>query len=235
MYAFAINAITVIVGSVIGLLFRKYIKKENCDSVLKAIGIVVLIIGLIGVLQNMITIENGKITTSGTLLLIVAIAVGTFIGEFLNLEGKMNIFAEKVEKKLNKGKIAEGFITATLIYCVGSMGIIGSMESAFGNPNTILLKSAIDGITSIALSSTLGPGVLLSSVSVFVYQGLLTLMFYLLGDFMPADFIISFSMVGYTMVVGLGLNFLVKDKIKVGNMLPALLIVVVYHIILGLF
>lgn len=232
MWAFAVNGLTVVAGSIIGLIFRKFIKKETCDSVLKSMGIVVLLIGLIGVIENMVTVTDGKITTSGTLLLIIAIAVGTFIGEFLKIDDRMNNFGLMLEKKLNKGKIAEGFITATLIFCVGSMAIIGSMESAQGNPNTIYLKSALDGITSIALASTLGFGVALSSVAVVVYQGLLTLLFVLLDNFIPGDFIISFSMVGYAMVACLGLNFLMKDKIKVANMLPALVVVIIYHLVM---
>lgn len=232
MWAFAVNGLTVVAGSIIGLIFRKFIKKETCDSVLKAMGIVVLLIGLIGVIENMVTVTDGKITTSGTLLLIIAIAVGTFIGEFLKIDDRMNNFGLMLEKKLNKGKIAEGFITATLIFCVGSMAIIGSMESAQGNPNTIYLKSALDGITSIALASTLGFGVALSSVAVVAYQGLLTLLFVLLDNFIPGDFIISFSMVGYAMVACLGLNFLMKDKIKVANMLPSLVVVIIYHLVM---
>lgn len=232
MFAFLVNAGTVIVGSVVGLIFKKFIKKETCDSVLKAMGIVVLLIGIIGVIENMITVEEGILSSSGTLLLIMAIAIGTFIGEFIKIESHMNNFAEKIEQKINKGKIAEGFITATLIYCVGSMAIIGSMESALGNPNTIYLKSALDGITSIALASTLGLGVALSSVSIVIYQGLLTLLFYFLGNFMPVDFITSFSMVGYSMVAAIGFNFLMKDKIKVGNMLPSLLVVIFYYLLM---
>ena len=232
MWAFAVNGLTVVAGSIIGLIFRKFIKKETCDSVLKAMGIVVLLIGLIGVIENMVTVTDGKITTSGTLLLIIAIAVGTFIGEFLKIDDRMNNFGLMLEKKLNKGKIAEGFITATLIFCVGSMAIIGSMESAQGNPNTIYLKSALDGITSIALASTLGFGVALSSVAVVAYQGLLTLLFVLLDNFIPGDFIISFSMVGYAMVACLGLNFLMKEKIKVANMLPSLVVVIIYHLVM---
>ncbi len=232
MFAFVVNAAAVILGSIIGLIFKKYIKKETCDQVLKAMGIVVLLIGIIGVIENVITIQDGKISSNGTLLLIMAIAIGTFIGEALKIDQHMNNFGDKLEKKLNRGKIAEGFITATLIYCIGSMSIVGSMESALGNPNTIYLKAALDGITSIALASTLGIGVMLSSVSIIFYQGLLTLLFYFLGNFMPASFITSFSMVGYTMVAGIGLNFILKDKIKIANMLPSLLIVIIYHLLL---
>jgi uncharacterized membrane protein YqgA involved in biofilm formation len=160
-----------------------------------------------------------------------AIVLGVVIGGYLDLDGKLNGFAQGLEKRFKKEgdkiSVAEGFITATLIYCIGSMSIVGSMESALGNPNTIYLKSALDGITSIALASTLGIGVMLSSISVILYQGLLTLLFYCLGNFIPVSLITSFSMVGYTMVVGIGLNFILKDKIKVANMLPSLLIVII--------
>lgn len=237
MWAFLVNAGVVALGSAIGLLFKKFIKKETCDAVLKAMGIVVLLIGIIGVIENMVSVDSvtGKVTSSGTLLLIMSIAIGTFIGEFLKIEDHMNNFALKLEKKINKGKIADGFITATLIYCVGSMAIIGSMESAQGNPNTIYLKAALDGITSIALASTLGVGVMLSGVSIILYQGALTLLFWIMGDFMPADFIVSFSMVGYAMVAAIGFNFLVSEKIRVGNMLPSLIVVAIYHIIMSWF
>ena len=232
MFAFLVNAGTVVIGSIIGLLFRKRIKKETCDQVLKALGIVVLMIGIFGVIENMISIKDGKVSFEGTLLLIIAITLGTFIGEGLKIENTINNFGEKIEAKFKKGKIAEGFIVSTLLYCVGSMTIVGSLESALGEPNTIYLKAALDGITSIALASTLGFGVMLSSLSIIVYQGLLTGLFLILGNFLPSDFIVSFGMVGYVMVAANGLNFLIKDKIKVANMLPSILVVIVYHLIM---
>lgn len=232
MFAFAVNAVIVLIGSIIGLVFKKYIKKEVCDAVIKVMGLVVMLIGIMGVIENMVTVDiNGHISSSGTLLLIISLAIGTFIGEGFKIEDHMNNLANKLEAKINKGKIAEGFITATLLYCVGSMSIIGSMESALGNPNTIYLKAALDGITSIALAATLGFGVALSGISIIIYQGLLTLLFVFLGDFMPQDFIQLISMVGYAMVCAIGLNFMVSEKIKVANMLPAFLVVIVYYLV----
>ena len=232
MFAFLVNAGTVVIGSIIGLLFRKRIKKETCDQVLKALGIIVLLIGIFGVIENMISIKDGNVSFNGTLLLIVAVTLGTFVGEEMKIDDRLNGFGEKIEAKFKKGKIAEGFIVSSLLYCVGSMTIVGSLESALGYPNTIYLKSALDGISSIALASTLGFGVLFSSISVIVYQGLLTLLFLILGNFLPNDLIISLGMVGYLMVAANGINFLIKDKIKVANMLPSIIIVVIYHIFL---
>lgn len=231
MFAFAVNALAVVVGSIIGLIVKTKIKEETCQSVLKAVGLVVLIIGILGVLENMVIVLPTGIKTEGALALIICLTLGTFIGELLKIDHHLNDFSDKIEKKINKGKIAEGFITASLMYCVGSMTIIGSMESAFGNPNTIYLKSVIDLVTSIALASTLGLGVMLSSITVFIYQGLLTLLFVLLHNFMPSDFITLISMVGYVSVMAIGLNLLIKDKIKVANMLPAFIVAIVYYLI----
>lgn len=231
MFAFAVNALAVVVGSIIGLIVKTKIKEETCQSVLKAVGLVVLIIGILGVLENMVIVLPTGFKTEGALALIICLTLGTFIGELLKIDHHLNDFSDKIEKKINKGKIAEGFITASLMYCVGSMTIIGSMESAFGNPNTIYLKSVIDLVTSIALASTLGLGVMLSSITVFIYQGLLTLLFVLLHNFMPSDFITLISMVGYVSVMAIGLNLLIKDKIKVANMLPAFIVAIIYYLI----
>lgn len=231
MFAFAVNALAVVVGSIIGLIVKTKIKEETCQSVLKAVGLVVLIIGILGVLENMVIVLPTGIKTEGALALIICLTLGTLIGELLKIDHHLNDFSDKIEKKINKGKIAEGFVTASLMYCVGSMTIIGSMESAFGNPNTIYLKSVIDLVTSIALASTLGLGVMLSSITVFIYQGLLTLLFVLLHNFMPNDFITLISMVGYVSVMAIGLNLLIKDKIKVANMLPAFIVAIVYYLI----
>ena len=236
MFSFLANGAFILLGTIIGLSFRKFIKKEVCDAVMKAVGLVVFAVGIVGLIENMVTVKSdGSITTTGTLALILCISIGTFIGEIIDIDKQVNRFANFLEVKLNKGKISEGFVTSTLLFCVGSMAIIGSFESALGKPDTIILKGIIDGVSSIALSATLGFGVGLSALSVIVYQGLLTFMFVFFKDFMPADFITLFNIVGYVMIAALGLNFLVKEKIKVANMLPALIIVIPYYLIMKLF
>lgn len=235
MFSFIINALAVILGSVIGIVFKKFIKKEVCDSVLKAIGLVLFIIGVINTLKYMAIIEDGVIEIGGTLVLIICICLGTFIGEFLKIEDGFNKLGLAIEKKLNRGKIVEGFVTATLVYCVGSMAIIGTFDAVTGNPETIYLKSALDGITSIALASTLGFGVALSSVSVLVYQGLLTLLFFILKEALPVELIQLMNMVGYVLISGIAFNFLSDKKIRVANMLPSLVIVIIYYFLSLLF
>lgn len=234
MIGFLVNAIGVIVGGFIGLLFRKFIKKEYCDSILKGMGIVVILVGLFGVIENTVTFNAGKIAFEGTLLLIISIGVGTFFGELLKIDDHLNNFALKVEKKVNKGKISEGFITATALYCVGAMTIIGTLNDTLGNPDTIYLKAALDLITSIVLATTMGIGVLFSAFSIIIYQGLLTLVFALVKSVIDSSSLFELtrliSMVGYVLVIAIGINFLLKEKIKVTNMLPALLIPIIYYL-----
>ena len=234
MFGFLVNALGVVVGGFLGLLFRKFIKKDYCDSVLKAMGVVVILVGLFGVIENTVTFDSGKLSFDGTLLLIISIAVGTFIGEFLKIDNHLNNLALKLEQKVNKGKISEGFITATALYCVGAMTIIGTLNDTLGDPNTIYLKSALDMVTSIVLASTLGIGVLFSAGSIIIYQGGLTLIFALLNNVIDQSALLELtrliSMVGYVLVSAIGFNLILKDKMKVTNMLPALIIPIIYYL-----
>ncbi len=235
MVGFLVNAAAVAVGSVIGLLFRKVVKKEYCDSVLKIMGVAVIVIGALGIIENTITIDSGTVSFSGTMLLIISLAIGMFIGELLKIDTHLTNFSESIEKKLKKGNISEGFLGATLIYCVGAMTIVGSLNDTLGDPEMIYIKSLLDGITSIVLASTMGFGVLLSSIAVLVVQGLLTLVFALIGNSLNIndhmELIKYLGMVGNAMVLMIGLNFIMTNKIKVANTLPALLIPIVYYLV----
>lgn len=233
MIASLINAIAILVGAFLGLLLKKIIKKEICDSVLKAIGIVVLLFGIAGVLKTMLQVntETGAITTSYELILIVTLAVGMMIGELLKIDTHLERLGDKIETKLGKGSFSVGFVSATLVFCVGAMAIIGSVNAALGDPNTLYLKSAIDMVTSLVLASTLGFGVLFAAIPVLLYQGSLTIAAIYLGNFMSVEFIAVFSMVGYAMVACIGFNFLGKERIKIANMIPALVLVILYFVV----
>ncbi|MGD9605630.1 MAG: DUF554 domain-containing protein [Bacilli bacterium] len=230
MVATLVNGLAVVIGGIIGLLFRKIIKPHIFDAVLKVVGIVVLIIGLGGVLKEMLVIDNNTISTQNELLLLISLALGTFIGELLKIDNHLNHFGEFLEKKINRGKFSEGFISASLIFCIGAMAIVGSIHAALNDPSIIYLKAIIDGITAIVLASTLGFGVIFSAIPVLIYQGLITGLGLIFGDFMPTDFISAFSMVGYAVVACIGLNFFRTEKIKLANMLPSLIVVIVYYL-----
>lgn len=239
MLGFVVNALAVVVGSILGLTLKKFIKKEYCDSVIKVVGIGVIIIGILGIIEysGVITLENLKynISFNGTLLMIVSLAIGTFIGEILKIDQKFINLSNNLEKKLNKGNISEGFLTASLLYCIGGMTILGSLNDVLGDPETVYIKSMLDGITSIILASSLGFGVMLSCISVLVIQGGLTLLFYLLGNSFDIssiqELINNVEIVGYAIVIAIGINFFLPEdkKIRVSNMLPALLIPIIYY------
>jgi len=236
MTATLINACTIIIGGFVGLFFRRYIKKELCASVLKTVGIVVFILGIIGafkaalyIANNEIRIENNQIITRFDLLLIISLTMGTFIGEILKIDSHLNAFGNYLENKLNRGPFSAGFVAATLIFCIGAMAIVGSIKAALGDPSVIIMKAAIDGVTAVILASTLGFGVIFAAIPVLLYQGVLTGFGLIFGDFMPDSLVSAFSLVGYVMVAAIGLSFLLPGKIKVANMLPALLLAVLLY------
>lgn len=228
MYGTLVNVAAIVVGSILGLLFGKRIKTEVSSSLFRALGLCVIYVGLAGVLD-----------TKEPMLLIISIALGTLIGETINIERKLEILSEKVEG-LFKGKgdsgsgIKEGFLTATLLFCVGSMAIIGPLESALtGVHSTLYAKSVLDGISSLLFSSTLGIGVMLSAAPVLLYQGSIALFAGVLKPFMTEGLVGALSSVGSLLIVGLGLNMSLHAKLKVSNMLPAILVPIVYFFILS--
>lgn len=231
MISILINALAIVLGTVIGLLFRKIIKQTIWDSVLKALGIVVIIMGLTGILKSMLYIDNNLIKSKYDLLLIVVITVGTFIGVLLKIDDRIVNFGHYLERKMNKGNFFNGSITAALIFCVGAMSIVGSVNAALGDNSVIYLKSALDGITAIVLASTLGFGVVFSIIPLIIYQGIIFGAATIFGDFMAQDFIDAFSLVGYIIVFIIGLNFLREEKIKAANILPSLVLVILYFLI----
>lgn len=235
------NAIMVVIGGTIGFLFRKKIKTDICNTVIKVIGVVVLIFGIGGVLRNMIIIDsnNNQLVIQNEILLLITLSLGTLIGTILKLNERVNLLGDYFERKLikdekEKGSFSKGFITASLLFCVGAMTIIGSIQAATGDPSTIYLKSAMDGITSVILASTLGYGVIFSSLFVFVYQGLFVLLAYFVKDFMLIEEVKQgFNMVGYSIILMIGINFLIteeKNKVKFVNALPALILIILYYI-----
>lgn len=217
MIATVINTITIIIGCFIGLIAKGKISKDKSDKVMQALALCVLYIGI-----------SGAIKAENAIIVIVSMVIGTLIGEFIDIDDKLNKFGQYIENKMKKysdGKIAEAFVTTTLLFCVGAMSVVGSLESGMlGKYDTLLAKSALDGVASIVFSSTLGIGVLISAISVFIYQGIITLCAGALAKILTMTVITYMSAVGSLLIVALGLNMLNITKLKVANMLPAVLI-----------
>lgn len=221
-----VNTVLVLIGSGIGLIIKGGIKENYQKIVMEAIGLCVLFVGASSALNGM---NNG----ANPVLFIVSMALGALIGEFLKIEDKLNGLGMFLEKKLGgkQSNVAQGFVTASLTFCVGSMAILGSFESGImGVHTTLFTKSMLDFVSAIVFSSSLGVGVAFSAVVVFVYQGLLTLFASFLQPFLTSQIITEISIVGGIMIFGLGLNMLGIKKIKTGNMLPALVVPVIFYL-----
>ncbi|SKA98746.1 hypothetical protein SAMN05443428_1317 [Caloramator quimbayensis] len=219
-----VNSLAIILGSIIGVLIRRGLPDKIKDTVMNGLALCVLFIGISGVLKG-----------NNTMLIIVSIVIGGIIGEILDIDKALKKIGDRVENKF-KGKesrISQAFVTSTLLFCVGSMAIVGSLESGLtGRGDTLYAKSILDGITSIIFSSTLGIGVIFSSVAVFLYQGLITLCASFLKNILIESAISNMTAVGSLLIIGLSLNMLGITKIKVANLLIAIFIPIIYQFIL---
>ena len=228
-----VNCVAVIAGGSIGLIFKKGIKDSYTESVNKSLGLAILIIGLNGVISNMFSVADGKISSSGELLLVAFLVLGTLIGEVLKLESRFGKFCEKIEKKFRAGGFASGFINGTILFCVGAMAIIGSINDGLtGDSSVLFVKSALDFISAIIFGATLGYGVIFTFIPLLVYQGGITLLAGTLSGILQGELLSQVCMVGYAIIIAIGVNFIFGKKFNTLNMLPGILLPVVYHYIL---
>ena len=236
MFGVIFNGVAVLIGGIIGLLFKKGIPESIEKSINKAMGIVVVIIGLNGVISNMFVIgSDGSLHSSGELLLVLSFAIGTLVGEVLKLDDKINAFSSKIEQHFHIEGFSSGFITGSSIFCIGAMGIIGSMTSGLTGDNSILItKSIIDFVIAIVLAASLGIGVMFSFVPVVIYQGTICLLAGLLSNILMGELLIQVCMVGFTLIICVGLNLMTNIKFKTVNMLPSLLVPIIYYGIMKL-
>lgn len=221
-------------GSVIGLLLKRGIPEQISTSLMKAQGIAILVIGLNGVLTAMLYIDTntGKINDQGALLLLVSLVLGCLIGEVLKIDGRINRGAAKIERRFETSDFSKGFVSASLIFCIGAMGIVGALNDGLTGDTTVLFtKALLDFVTSIILAASLGWGVIVAAIPVFVLQGAISLLAGIISPYVSDELIRIFGMVGYALVMAIGINFLAGTKVKVANLLPALLIPIVYYFV----
>lgn len=230
-----VNCVAVIAGGSIGLIFKKGIKDSYTESVNKSLGLAILIIGLNGVISNMFSVADGKISSSGELLLVVYLVIGTLFGEMLKLEQRFNGFCTKIESKFKAGGFASGFVNGTVLFCVGAMAIIGSINDGLrGDSSVLFVKSALDFTTAIIFGATLGFGVIFTFIPLLIYQGGITLLAGSLSGILQGDVLTQLCAVGYSIIMAIAINFIFDKKFKTLNMLPSIFLPVVYHYILVL-
>lgn len=220
-----VNAAAIVVGGAIGLLLKKGLPKKMADTLMVGLGLCTLYIGISGCLAG----EN-------TLVLIVSMVLGTIIGEAIDLDDKINRLGRFLEKKFSgkteetaekvhqkKVSVAEGFVTSSLLFCVGAMAIVGSLQSGLtGNHETLYAKSMLDFVAAIIFASTLGAGVMLSASLLFLYQGSITLLAQFIEPFLTEPVIAEMNCVGNVIIIGLAMNMLGISKFKVMNFVPAI-------------
>lgn len=222
-----INVVLILLGCGLGLVLRKGIPQRLQSTVMQALGLSVLLIGI-----------SGAIKTADTMCVIISMAVGGFIGSAVNIEKRLEQLGDFAERKLGnsgssaKGSISKGFVTASLVYCVGAMAIVGSIDSGIrGDHATLIAKGILDGVSAIIFTSTMGIGVALSAVAVFVYQGAIALLAQWVAPILTDVMIGEMSAVGGLLIVGIGVNMIFDQKtihISVGNLLPAIFMPLLY-------
>lgn len=215
-----VNTVAILLGGVLGLIFRRGISDRFKTTVMQGLGLAVFMIGLAGALRS----EN-------ILLLIFSMVIGSLVGEAMNIEDKLDRFGKWIEGRSGQGEgqVAKGFVVASLMYCVGAMAIVGALESGLtGNHETLYAKSLLDGVTAVIFASTLGIGVLFSAGSVLVYQGAITLAAGALAAVLVDSVIVEMSAIGGLLIMGIAMNILEFKRVPVGNMLPAVFVPLLY-------
>ena len=223
MFGTIINALAIIAGSLIGLFFRGGIPKKYRVTVMQAMGLAVILVGV-----------KAALKTDALLIVIISLGLGSLIGEFLRIEDRLEQMGNLLEQRFSQhgDGISKGFVTTSLLFCVGAMAIVGSLESGLnGNHQTLFAKSIIDGITAIVFASTMGFGVIFSALSVFIYQGIITLSAAYLKQFLVPEVVAQMSSVGGLLIVAIGLGLLDIKRLKIGNMLPAIFVPLLYFIL----
>lgn len=221
-----VNAIAIIIASLIGLLLRKILKPEMLESTMSVLGLVVIVIGFDGV------------TVDITLIYVISsLVLGLWLGESIHLDDKIKFFlSSKLKFDDSDGSFIHGFLTASVLFVVGAMAIIGSIESGInGNHIIVYTKSTLDFVAAMMLSATLGIGVLFSFIPVLLYQGLITWFAGSISSWLNETTLTIISSVGNILVIALGLNMLKLTKYKMLNLLPAIVISIIIAQLLNLF
>jgi uncharacterized membrane protein YqgA involved in biofilm formation len=231
------NMAAILLGSAVGILLKGGLQKRFQDTIMGALGLAVMFIGISGALQGLLTVKENSLSTANVMLMIVSLAIGAFVGEIIDIEARLDRLGEKLKKLLKvkgeKGQgFVDGFVNSSLLFCVGAMAIIGSLQDGLaGDPKMLLSKGIIDGVVAIFFASTLGIGVFFSVIPVGIYQGLITFSARFIEPFLSDQLISEISFIGSVLIFGIGINMIFGKKIKCGNILPAVLVPVAYEIL----
>ena len=219
-----VNVVAIVAGGLVGVLLKGGVSAKIGDTVMKGLALCVFLVGI----MNALKVNN-------LLLVIIAMVLGGLVGEWLDIYQKLKTVGDSIGLKLKGkgGRVSDGFVTGSLLYCVGAMAIVGSLESGLsGNHQILFAKSVLDGISSIIFASTLGVGVILSAISVLIYQGAITLAASSLQPLLAEAVKADMNSIGGLLIIAISFNMLGSHNVKVANLLPAIFIPLAYQLIL---
>lgn len=230
-----VNVLAVISGGFIGMFLNDGLKPRFQDILMKALGLSTLFIGVSGALKGMFTVQGSGLETTGTMTMIISLVLGALIGEWIDIEKRMEQFGVWIKSKVrgkDNPRLVEGFVTTSLVICVGAMAVVGSLQDGLtGDTSMLFAKSALDFVVVLIFASAFGQGAMLAAIPLGLYQGAITLFARLIEPILTEQVVADLSFVGSILIFGVGINLAFGNKIKVGNMLPALVIVVIYSLI----
>ncbi len=230
-----INVAAILAGGGIGLVGGKLLTERCQETLIRAMGVCVLFVGIAGALEKMLVLQEGKLTSAGTMMLVVSMALGCFLGEMLDLDGRMERFGQWLREKSGNGQdnqFLDAFISATMTVCIGAMAVVGSVQDGLYGDYTILAaKALMDFVIILVMASSMGKGCLFSAIPVGIFQGSVTLLARLVEPFLTPAALNNLSLVGSVLIFCVGLNLIWKGTIRVSNLLPALLVAIAYALL----
>lgn len=225
-----LNMAGILAGGLGGLLFGKRMDKRYQDILMSANGICVLFLGIAGTMEKMLAVDGEKLTSSGTMMVIASFAIGSLLGEWMNLEDKMERFGEWLKKKTGSegdAGFVDGFVTASLTVCIGAMAVVGSIQDGiYGDYSTLAAKAVLDLIIVLVMTASMGKGCMFSAIPVGIFQGTVTLLARLVEPFLTESALWNLSLTGSILIFCVGLNLVWGKKIRVANMLPVIFVAV---------
>ena len=226
-----INCIGILTGGLLGMLFGRFVKDNVQDALTKVCGVCTLFIGITGALEEMLSVAGDRVVSGGSLLLIGCLAIGTLIGELLNIERGFERFGQWLKIKTGNaqdGGFVDAFVTASLTVCIGAMAVVGSIEDGLtGDYSILATKAVLDLIIIMVMTCAMGKGCIFSAVPVALFQGSITLLSRLLRPLMTEAALANLSLIGSVLIFCVGVNLVWGKKVRVANMLPAVVIAVI--------
>jgi len=226
-----INTAAIVIGGLLGHFFGKLLSERHQYSLNMACGICVLFIGIAGALEGMLTVENGSIVSGGSMMIVACLAIGALIGEILNIEGWFERFGQWLKIKTGNAKdkkFVDGFVTASLTVCIGAMAIVGSIQDGIlGDYSILATKAILDLIIIMVMTCSLGKGCAFSAIPVFLFQGSITCLARMIKPLMTELALANLSLIGSILIFCVGVNLVWGKKVRVANLLPAVVIAVI--------